>query len=82
MECITDKIYTNERFLAYSIIDKLKNAAFKLKSNNPTHLNGTKYSLAKEKYDYIINFEFDKRKLSSKKREMIKNFINQKLKKA
>lgn len=79
MEDIKDKKYTNERYLAYGIIEKIKYKAATLPSKNPKHLNNSKYLISKKEFENVINSEFEKRNLSPNKREMIKNFINYKL---
>ena len=78
---LTENKYKDERHIAYSVIDKIKSAAATLDSNDPTHRNGVKFLISKKKYENIIDDEFNKKCAKHMNRELIKTFINSKLKK-
>jgi len=81
MEVFTETKFKDERKIAYTVIEKIKQAAAVLDSNDPTHKNGVKFFISKKQYEEILNTEFDKRCAKHMNRELIKSFINTKLKK-
>ena len=61
-------------------LEKLKSTATHLKSNDPTHRNGIKYSISIKQYDAIIDESLNRRCVVHMNKNMIREFINCKLK--
>ena len=78
---ISEKIFKDERLIAYSAIDKIKIASTVIPSDNPTHKNGIIYKISKTTYEDILNNEFNKKCARHMNRESIRVFIETKLKK-
>ena len=81
MEVFTENKFKDERWIAYSVIEKIKKASAVLDSSDPTHKNGVKFFISKKEYNKILDVEFEKRCAKHMNRELIKSFINTKLKK-
>jgi hypothetical protein len=81
MKIFTETKFKDERKIAYTVIEKIKQAAAVLESNDPTHKNGVKFFISKKEYNKILDTEFEKRCARHMNRELIKSFINTKLKK-
>lgn len=81
MELLLDKRYKEERIIAYTTVEKIKDAAATLESNDPSHKNGIKFLISKKQYESIVEEEFDKKCARHMNRELIKTIINLKLKK-
>jgi hypothetical protein len=81
MEILTAKKFKEERCIAYGVIEKIKAAAFVLESDDPTHKNGFKFRINKEEYHRIINREFNNKCARHMNQELMKTFINLKLRK-
>lgn len=81
MKIFTETKFKDERKIAYSVIEKIKKASAVLDSNDPTHKNGVKFFISKKEYNKILDTEFEKRCARHMNRELIKSFINTKLKK-
>jgi predicted nucleic-acid-binding protein len=81
MEISTQKRFKDERYIAYSVIETLKYSAIALESNDPTHKNGVKYKISKNRYEDILNNEFNRKCAKHMNRESIRKFIETKLKK-
>ena len=81
MDLLIDKRYKEERIVAYNTIEKIKDAAATLESNDPTHRNGVKFFISKKQYDSIIENEFDRRCSRHMNRDLIKKIIDLRLKK-
>lgn len=79
MSRILENRFKTERYIAYSLIEKLKSSSVELKSNNPICKNGVKYIMSKEKYNDIINNTLNRRCSKYMNKELIKEFINYKL---
>lgn len=80
MEAIVERRHRDVRRLAYSIIYKLKSAAAELESDNPRHKDGVKYFISKKKYNNIIEVELKKKKVPESTRQVIIEFISDRLK--
>ena len=61
MEVFTENKFKDERWIAYSVIEKIKKASAVLDSNDPTHKNGVKFFISKKEYNKILDVEFEKR---------------------
>jgi hypothetical protein len=81
MDLLIDKRYKEERIIAYNTVEKIKDAAATLESNDPTHKNGVKFFISKKQYYEIIENEFNKRASRHIKKELVERLINLKLKK-
>jgi hypothetical protein len=81
MELLLDKRYKEERIIAYTTVEKIKDAAATLESKDPSHRNGIKFLISKKQYEAIIEDEFDRKCARHMNRELIKTIINLKLKK-
>lgn len=81
MDLLIDKRYKEERIIAYNTVEKIKDAAATLESNDPSHRNGVKFLISKKQYHSIIDNEFDRRCPKHMNRELIRTIINLKLKK-
>ena len=81
MDLLIDKRYKEERIIAYGTVEKIKDAAATLESNDPKHRNGIKFLISKKQYYDIIENEFDRRCPRHMNREIVKTIINLKLKK-
>jgi hypothetical protein len=81
MDLLIDKRYKEERIIAYNTIEKIKDAAATLESNDPTHKNGVKFFISKKQYHDIIENEFNRRGSRHIKKELVERLINLKLKK-
>jgi hypothetical protein len=81
MDLLIDKRYKEERIIAYNTIEKIKDAAATLESNDPTHKNGVKFFISKKQYHEIIDDEFNRRSSRHIKKELVERLINLKLKK-
>ena len=53
MEVLTAKRFKDERIIAYGAIERLKDAAATLESNDPTHKNGVKFLISKKQLLYL-----------------------------
>lgn len=78
---ITEKRFKDERLIAYSAIDKIKEAAKMMPSDDPNHKNGVKYMILKKDYHDIIDTLLEQKCARHMNKESIKSFINTKLKK-
>jgi hypothetical protein len=81
MDLLIDKRYKEERIIAYNTIEKIKDAAATLESNDPTHRNGVKFFISKKEYDSIIEGEFNRKCPRHMNRDLIKTIIDLRLKK-
>ena len=81
MEVLTEKRFKDERLIAYSVIETIKNKATTIKSDDPKHKNGVIYKISKTTYEDILNNEFNKKCAKHMNRESIRVFIETKLKK-
>jgi len=79
MDLKVSKKYTKERKLANIIVEKLKNKATMLESDDITHKNGIKFIISKKIYKNIIYNEFKNRNTPNKDIIIIKEFINRRL---
>lgn len=81
MEVLTEKRFKDERLIAYSVIETIKTRAITMESNDPKHKNGVKYKISKTTYEDILNNEFNRKCAKHMNRELIRIFIETKLKK-
>ena len=81
MKIFTETKFKDERKIAYTVIEKIKQAAAVLESNDPTHKNGVKFFISKKEYDSIIEGEFNRRCPRHMNRDLIKTIIDLRLKK-
>ena len=56
MEVFTENKFKDERWIAYSVIEKIKKASAVLDSNDPSHKNGVKFFISKKEYNKIKKF--------------------------
>lgn len=80
-DVLTAKRYKDERYIAYIAVEKIKNASSILESDDPSHKNGIKFSISKQRYNDIIETVFDERCAKHMSRDLIKVVIDSKLKK-
>jgi hypothetical protein len=80
-DVLTAKRYKDERCIAYIVVEKIKDAAATLESNDPSHRNGVKYIISKKQYHHIVDTEFKKRCAKHMDRDLIKAVIDARLRK-
>jgi hypothetical protein len=81
MEVLTAKRFKDERIIAYGAIERLKDAAATLESNDPTHKNGVKFLISKKQYETIVETELDRKCARHMNRDLIKKVIDARLRK-
>lgn len=81
MEVLTAKRFKDERIIAYGAIERLKDAAATLESNDPTHKNGVKFLISKKQYETIIENELNRKCARHMNRDLIKKVIDARLRK-
>jgi hypothetical protein len=80
-DVLTAKRYKDERCIAYIAVEKIKDAAATLESDDPNHKNGVKFSISKQRYHDIVETVFNERCARHMNRDLIRVVIDAKLKK-